>query len=256
MKRDFLVTLTIMVFLMGSLAAGLTAADAKAILKDVDEHTIGQSAPKDMEADMVMEIHKGDSVKTRELKAWSRNNVEGDDYRLLKFRSPADVKNVGLLVLSEDSMYLYLPEFHRVRRIASSNKKDSFQGSDFSYEDMGASAFSDHYDPSLVKETDTAWVLQLDLKAGEKKPYQKIVMTVCKEKLMPLSMELYGEDGSLWKKMENKIEATGNYQIATLVRMEDLKKGSFTTITLKNIKVDQLLKTMIFTQRFLKRPVR
>ena len=70
-------------------------------------------------------------------------------------------RTIGFLVLAEDSMYIYLPEFHRTRRIASSNKKDPFMGSDFSYEDMGTSAFSQYYDPKLLKESAEEWQLEL-----------------------------------------------------------------------------------------------
>ena len=56
------------------LAGSLPAADAAAVLKAVEENTMGANAPRDMEADMVMTIQDGDSVRIREIHAWTRNN--------------------------------------------------------------------------------------------------------------------------------------------------------------------------------------
>lgn len=183
----------------------LWAITGKEILKKVEERTIGERAPKDVEAIMSMTIvsSKG-KKKIRELKVWSKNNIDKDDWRVMKFLSPPDVRNVGFLVLSDDRMYLYLPEFHRIRRIASHNKKESFMGSDFSYEDMGTSGFTRFYDAKLLSENENEWVLELTRKSGVSKPYSKIKMWVSKEIEIPFKMELYDDSGKLWKLAEQE----------------------------------------------------
>lgn len=232
---------------------GLTADN---ILKSVEERTIGAKAPKDIEAIMIMKIHRGDSVKIRKLKVWTKNIQKRDDWRIMKFISPADVKNVGLLTLSEKEMYIYLPEFHRIRRIASSNKKDSFMGSDFSYEDLSTGGFSKNYNAEILKEDSEFWTLKLVRKKGIKKPYSKIILKVDKKSYMPVKMELYDNDGNLWKIAEEKNKKINNYYITTYIKMEDKKKGSWTSLELENIKLDQNLSKKFFTKRFLKRRVK
>jgi outer membrane lipoprotein-sorting protein len=235
------------------LAVSLPAADAVALLKGMEENTMGANAPRDMEVDMVMTIQDGKNIRVREIHAWSRNIADKDDLRVLKFLSPADVKDVGFLVLDEDSMYIYLPEFHRTRRIASSSKKDPFMGSDFSYEDMGTSAMSKNYSPKPLKESDAEWQLELFRKPGADKPYARIVLTISKANTMPVRMELYDAAGNLGKVAEESAQPVGKYWIMGRIKMTNVKKGTSTVLEMKNIKTDQGLKDEIFSERFLKK---
>jgi outer membrane lipoprotein-sorting protein len=234
----------------------LFSATADSILKKTEDKMIGKKAPKDIEAVMIMEIHKGSSVKIRELKAWTKNNLNSDDWKLMKFISPADVKNVGFLTISEDDMFLYLPEFHRIRRIASSSKKDSFMGSDFSYDDLSTTGFSKNYIPEIIKETDTLWILKLSKKKGVKKPYSKIILHISKKTNLPVIMEMFDNSGNLWKKAEEKTKNIGEYDVVSFIKMKNMKKGSWTTLELKDIKLNKGLSKKIFSKRFLKKRVK
>jgi outer membrane lipoprotein-sorting protein len=178
-----------------------------------------------------------------------------DDDRLMKFLSPADVRDVGFLVLGGDTMYIYLPEFHRTRRIASSNRKDAFMSSDFSYEDLGTGEFAKSYDPSLKEEKPDAWILELRRKPGSDKTYLRIVMTVDKARSMAVKTELYDESGRLWKTAEQTPAQVKGYWISTRIRMTDHKKGSSTVLEMKDVKVDQGLGDDLFTERQLVRKV-
>jgi len=235
------------------LARPLPAADAAAVLKAMEDNTNGANAPRDLEADMVMTIQDSGGVRVRELRAWTRNVPDQDDLRVLKFLSPADVRDIGFLVLDQDSMYIYLPEFHRTRRIASSSKKDPFMGSDFSYEDMGTSALSRYYDPKMLKESDDEWQLELLRKPGADKPYARIVLTVGKANTMPRRMELYDASGSLGKVVEETAQPVGKYWVMARIKMTNVKKGTSTVLEMKNIKADQGLRDEIFSERFLKK---
>lgn len=248
---------TILISIVLASEGTLWALTGEEILKKVEERTIGKLAPSDLESVMVMTIvsSKG-SKKVRELKAWSKNNLNKDDWRVMKFLSPADVRGVGFLVLAEDQMYLYLPEFRRIRRIASHNKKESFMGSDFSYEDMGTSGFSKFYSAKLLKEDPNMWVLELFRKPGVRKPYKKILMWVSKKTEIPVKLELYGNDGKLWKVLEQEVKKVEKYWLPVKMTMRNVKKGSYTVLEMKEIKVDQNLSDKIFTKRFLKRRVK
>jgi len=110
------------------------AADGNEVLKKVDEV---QSASKDSVGDITMTlVEKGGASKVRTMKVWRRHYKDKDDWSLLKFTAPADIKNLGFLSLADDKMYLYLPAFDRVRRIASHARKESFAGSDLSNDDL------------------------------------------------------------------------------------------------------------------------
>jgi len=82
-KITFLVTMSIFV-----LNLSIWAITGSEVLKRVEEKMIGEKAPKDMEAimsimRMIIVSPKG-SKKVRELKAWTKNNINEDDWRVMK----------------------------------------------------------------------------------------------------------------------------------------------------------------------------
>ena len=62
------------------------------------------------------------------------------DKSIVRFLTPAEIKGVAALTHehpdSTDDNWLYLPATKRVRRISGANKTASFQGTEFTYEDL------------------------------------------------------------------------------------------------------------------------
>lgn len=227
------------------------------ILKKIDSLTVGDEAPKDTQMMMTMKIvSPAGKEKMRELRTWTKNNPDQDDFRLMKFVSPPDVRDVGFLTLSDEQMYLYLPEFRRIRRIASHNKSDRFMGSDFSYEDLGVTSFQKYYDAEIMNEEPNSWLLKLSKKPGSDKPYEKIEMWVSKESHLPTKMKLYDSSGELWKEEIQENKSFDSYWIPVKITMKNIKEGSWTELTMEEIQTDQGLDSDIFTPRYLKRRVR
>jgi len=234
-------------------ALGAQNRSAEDILRRVDAAVSGPAAPRDMESVMTMTITSASgAVKTRRLRVWSQAAAAGESRRLMKFLAPPDVRGIGFLTLADDHMYLYLPEFRRIRRIASHNKSEPFVGSDFSYEDLAASAFSDSYVPALAGEDETTWTLDLERRPGAGKPYKKIRLVVSKDALLPLRMELHDNSGQRIKIEEQENGRAGAYWVPVLIRMKDLKSGSRTELVMSDVKVDQGLGDEVFTQRNLR----
>ncbi|MFW6140199.1 MAG: outer membrane lipoprotein-sorting protein [Acidobacteriota bacterium] len=227
------------------------------ILRKVDALSVGDESPKDTQMNMSMKIvSPSGNQKIRELRTWTKNISDQDDWRLMKFVSPPDVRDVGFLALSDEQMYLYLPEFRRIRRIASHNKSDQFMGSDFSYEDLGVTSFQKCYEAEIINEEDDSWVLKLSKKPEADKPYEKIEMWVSKESNLPTKMKLYDSSGDLWKEELQENKSFDSYWIPVKITMKNIKEGSWTELTMKEIKTDQGLDSDIFTPRYLKRRVR
>ena len=90
-----------------------TSLSAQTILAHMDSVL---NAPKDQIYGMELVLIEEDGTERgRMLKMWQK----GSEMRLVKFLEPAEVRNVGFLSLPDDVMYIYLPAFKRVRRIAA-----------------------------------------------------------------------------------------------------------------------------------------
>lgn len=85
----------------------------------------------------------GSSGEKRERKVHGVARLEPngiDSNVVIAFDSPPDVRGTRFLQMQhserDDDMWIYLPALHKTRRLISSNKRDSFVGTDFSYGDI------------------------------------------------------------------------------------------------------------------------
>jgi hypothetical protein len=80
----------------------------------------------------------GDTVR-REITYMALERKEGDQ-TLVRFHSPPDIRGVAALIHqmpgASDDTWLYLPASRRTRRISGANRTASFQGTEFTYEDL------------------------------------------------------------------------------------------------------------------------
>ena len=60
--------------------------------------------------------------------------------RLVNFEGPSDMKGTRVLVLSRQQMWVYLPAYRKVRRVASHVKQQGFMGTTYSDEDMSTTS--------------------------------------------------------------------------------------------------------------------
>ena len=143
------------------LIAALTGGLAAVLVWSVEPSTVRAESPEEAGfriATEARERHKGFDNFTANMAMTLRNKrgqeskrevrlkvieVEEDgDRTLFVFDRPRDIKGTAFLVHAHkeeaDSQWLYLPALKRVKRISSSNQSGSFMGSEFSYEDMGA----------------------------------------------------------------------------------------------------------------------
>lgn len=245
--------LIILVLILTYALAGLTIVYAQELSgKDILAKVEGiQYAAEDQTFTMkLMLVDKDGNEKVRT----ARMLQKGDEKRMFKFLSPASVKGVGILVLKDDVIYFYLPAFHKIRRIASHVKNDTFMGTDFTFDDMGSIRYTDDYDVTKKEEKDKYYILELKPKKGADKEYSKLKMWVGKEDFYSTKIEYYNKKGILWKVMTNKdITKIGKYFVSKEMKIEDLLKNHSTKMVLSEIKFDQGLSNKIFSLRYLKR---
>jgi len=104
----------------------------------------------DGRAKVNMEIvnSRGD-VKVREFIILRKDITDGGDQKFyVYFQRPADIRRMVFMVHkhvdkeNEDDRWLYLPSLDLVNRIASGDKRTSFVGSDYFYEDVSGRSLS------------------------------------------------------------------------------------------------------------------
>ncbi|MFP4520699.1 MAG: outer membrane lipoprotein-sorting protein [Fibrobacterota bacterium] len=177
---------------------------------------------------------------------------------LIEYISPARIEGMKILTLNDgDDIWFYSPRTARVRKIASHQKNQSVNGSDFSYEDLSTGDRREDYDASLdgekeIRDTDCYKVI---MKAkNEDETYSKIVFYVDKEKFIGIEGHFHDEFGELWKKLIMKdIEKIGKYWTPEYIEMKNVLKGSRTVMEMENIEYDIDLDESMFSTRFLKR---
>ncbi len=175
---------------------------------------------------------------------------------VLQFQSPADVKGVGLLDQGDDQMYMYLPEFHKVRRIAGSAKNGSFMGTDFTYNDLSLINYdSSDYQSELIKEDNQFYHLELIDKDQAEADYAKLLMFVRKNDFFPTRVEFYAKDTGKLKKVLTAYDLTdyGKYKLPQKLVMEDLTTQHKTVIYLTDPEFDRQLDKDTFSERNLRR---
>ncbi|MGB2769252.1 MAG: outer membrane lipoprotein-sorting protein [Candidatus Zixiibacteriota bacterium] len=194
-------TYIIFALLFGCLCAQAASAQTDIITADSIIHRVTRTMnPSQSEGKMQMTIMTT-SKKTRTFVylAYSKNHGEKT---LMKYLEPSRVKGQAILMLNNaDDIWVYFPRTRRVRKLATHAKKQKMEGSDFSYEDMGAGdAFIDEFNSRLLgeekKEGKLCYELELTRKPKSTSGYSKLLMWVDKENFVPLVMDYYHDDDS------------------------------------------------------------
>ncbi|MDH4944527.1 outer membrane lipoprotein-sorting protein [Sulfurimonas sp. C5] len=128
---------------------------ARAIAQAVYDRDDGKTIIQDMK--MIL-IDKNSNQRIRSIKTFGKDFGK-DDYKIMFFKTPADVKDTAFLTYDyddaskDDDQWLYLPALKKVKRIPTSDKSSSFMGSDFSYYDMTKRSVED-YTYKILKHVD------------------------------------------------------------------------------------------------------
>ncbi len=236
---------------ISSLSTFSFGTSGKEILDKVEANL---TSAKDQQSLVEVILGSGNKIdEKRIMKIWSA----GKEKRIVKFVSPDSVKGIGVLSLPNEEMYVYLPAYKRTRAIQGNMKNQNFQGTDFSYREIGSFNYSKDYDSKLISQSDGKSTLELTRKQNSDAEYDKVILEVDTVNYLPIKLEMYSS-GSLKKILKIlKSENKNNYWILSHIRMEDLRKNHFTEIIMKEVEFDKGLENKgIFTKRFLEEPIR
>jgi len=185
-------------------------------------------------------------------------SLDKSDKGIMIYETPKRIKGMKILTLNDgDDIWFYSPRTNRVRKIASHQRKQSVNNSDFSYEDLSAKDLRDDYNIQLLEdeEYDGQDCYKLEMTAkDEDKTYSKSYFWVNKENFVALKAEFYDEMSELWKVITaEEIELVQGYYTPKTIIMKDVQKGSQTKMIMEKVEYDLEVDAKMFTQRGLKR---
>jgi hypothetical protein len=208
--------------LVAALGVGLshasTATAAPSAREIMDQVTLSRKL-EGSEAVVSMSI-LNDKGQTRQRKlAMATKLYDGGktEKRIYRFLAPDDVKGTGVLVFDyendADDVWVYLPALRKTRRIVSSQRSQSFMGSEFSYADLNVPAL-DEFNYTLLPEEkfggEPCWVIDVLPKSkdtAQSEGYSKKTYWVSKAKLALRRGLYYDLEGKLLKELTtDKVE--------------------------------------------------
>jgi outer membrane lipoprotein-sorting protein len=190
-----------------------------------------------------------------------------DNRSLVTFLTPADVKGTMILTIENsepgknDDIWIYLPALKKIRRLISSNKKDSFVGTDFSYGDVIGYKV-DEWKHTIVREElfagNECYVLE-SLPANDQikddSGYSKRLSWIRKDNFTALKAELFDLNGSPLKTIRlsnhQQVDAANHKWAAFTLEAENIQTMHKTIIEFSHYEVSQKIRDDVFTPRFL-----
>ena len=185
----------------------------------------------------------------------------GDQNYFVYFQRPSDVRRMTYMVHKhaavdkDDDRWLYMPALDVVNRIAAGDKRTSFVGSDFLYEDVsGRSLDEDTHE--LTETTDTTFVVKNTPKKPDSVEFSYFTVAIDRKNFVPMKMEFFDKTGKLYRTIESKeVKTIQGFPTVTKSVVQDLKSGSKTEMEFNDVKYDLKLKD-VFQERYLRRPPR
>jgi len=228
-----------------SAAKAPTSADK--ILAEIDRRA---AVFADREYQASMEIYGGGQLK----KTLQFTMVmKGLDQQFLTFTAPGDIAGMKVLMEDAETLYVYMPEFKKVRRVAAHMQNQGFLGSTFTYEDMTQVQLSPFFNAKVSSHEGSETTLTLTAK-NDKTTYKRVDIVIDATKGGVTVLRYFDGAGKLvrqqnregWMKIEGEL-------MPTKVTMADLKTGDITVVQLSDLKVNQGVEDDLFSRRMLLR---
>jgi hypothetical protein len=212
---------------------------------------------------MVVQAKNG-STSERLVDQYSKDGPRGKR-TLLEFQRPETVAGTRFLTMENpgnpDDRQISLPDPNKsnknnVRRMAAGEGKDSFVGTDFSYDDIAATSRSADLDThTLLREENLAgtacYVIQ-SVPKDSSYQYSKMILWIAKDNKLTLKIELYDKKSTLVKTAEmSGIKEVQGRITTTVTKMTTHTAGTSTTIYMDIIKYDDPIPEAVFTTAYL-----
>lgn len=196
--------------------------------------------------------------QTRTLEYESFSGQSGKNV-IMRYLEPARVRGNAMMMTDfSDNIWMYNKRTNRVRKLASHARKQKFEGSDFTYEDMGSGdKWKDDYETHLKgagkTEGTDCYVLEMTAKSDDE-TYQKLICFVGQEDFCPRRIDYYENPAILLKSLIlSDIQIIQDIPTPMKMTMKNHLESSETTMEYTDVNYDVDYPESFFSERNLVR---
>ncbi|MCI0516665.1 MAG: outer membrane lipoprotein-sorting protein [Woeseiaceae bacterium] len=245
---------------LSAVAAAEDLSDADEIVSRANLAAYYVGADGRSEVRMIISDAQGRQQR-RQFTVLRRDVAEGGDQQfLVVFSQPSDVRGTAFLVDKhvdrDDDRWLYLPGLDLVKRISAGDKRTSFVGAHYFYEDVSGRRPSDD-SHELIETTDAFYVLRHEPKDAATVEFASYTTWIDKLTFLPMKIEYRNSAGKEYRRVEVvEVQEFGGHPTVTTSRVMDLAGGGQTDMQFRYIQYDVGIPQDIFTERSLRTPPR
>ncbi len=218
---------------------------------------------QDFKARVNMTITNGQGqTRSREFVILRKNVPDSNDQKYYAyFHRPSDVRDMTYMVHknicsdANDIRQLYLPSLDMVKEIEDEDKRDSFVGSHYFYEDIcGRNPLADEHE--LLSNNEKFYVVKHTPHEPNSVDFDYYYSYIDKENFLPMKTEYYDQENNLYRVIEiEQTEEIEEFVTPTKLVVRELSGGGHTKLEYSEIEYDIDMPD-IFIDRFLTRPPR
>jgi len=184
------------------------------------------------------------------------NAYDGGQKFYVYFKRPADVNKMAFLVWKHrdknDDRWLYLPALDLVKRVAASDKRTSFVGSDFFYEDVSGRRLSED-NHELIETSENYYIVKNTPKNPNVVEFSYYKMFIHKTSFIPVQVEYYDKNGKKYREAKAlSTKVIQGYPTVTKASMTNFRTGSNTVMRYRKVEYNVGLSDELFSERFLR----
>ena len=238
--RERLVCLVLLMFIFISLNATVLATDfdAKTIINKMKE-ALEPEVSCTRKVVFTLKNDRGQVTSTWVAREGRKKLADGKR-TLLVMLEPDEVKGTTLLMgeLNDKAsvQWIYLPAMKRVMKVVSAMTYESFQGTDFTYSDIGFINVQGTHKVLGVDEHLGSKAYKVETIPEMKWYYSRIITWISTENFLPLERDDYDVAGRLWKRqLFEDVTVINNIPTPLRVRMMDVQTKASTEYRVSEI---------------------
>ena len=203
-------------------------------------------------------------VRRRTTSIYTKKRTVEESSRLIRFHEPPDLARSAILTVEhadrDADQWIYLPAYHAARRVASTNRGDTWMGTDFTYEDIADIKVEQYEYATLRREAldqvrcTVVEAVPSDRTLKEQSAYSRTIYWIDPAESVALKIEYYDRGGRLLKILTNsELRRIGKYRRWTVTRVQDVTRNHATVVTVSDRKINSGLGDDYFTVSYLER---